>query len=563
VTSFEGVQTEPARLLVGGWTWEPARSWPLGEMDEGPLGSVDLSLRVLHDAPVPAARPQTGSRRVSGSPWQVGDQPAVQPALWRRLAYLLQPATDVLLARSGPLEWPGPLFDYQVNGVRALVSRDAVLLADEMGLGKSIQAVAALRVLAVQRRVESALVVVPAGLVRQWRTFIATWARELRVSVVHGGAAERAWQWMTAAHVYLTSYETLREDYLRQTPSPVRRRIWDVVVLDEAQRIKNRAADISRICKLLMRRRAWALTGTPLENDLDELASVLEFVVPRTDDTARVVSLHARSEVIARQRVAQLRRRKIEVLPQLPAKLSTTLSLPLGRAQRASYERAEREGIYQLRTRGDAVRIENVLELITRLKQLCNVDPRTDQSAKLADLSERLATLAAEGHRALVFSQYTDATFGARAIAARLARFRPLVYTGDMPLAERERVLEAFKHDASHTVLVLSLRAGGLGLNLQAASFVFHFDRWWNPAVERQAEDRSHRLGQLQPVQVYAYTCEQTIEERIETVLQRKQLLFQDLVDGVTLDINSLLTSAELFGLFGLDRAATASPPGS
>jgi SNF2 family DNA or RNA helicase len=180
------------------------------------------------------------------------------------------------------------------------------------------------------------------------------------------------------------------------------------------------------------------------------------------------------------------------------------------------------------------------------------------QSAKLADLRERLATLVALGHRALVFSQFTDATFGARAIIAHLAPFRPLLYTGDMDLAQRDAVVREFRQDASHAVLVLSVRAGGVGLNLQDASYVFHFDRWWNPSVEQQAEDRSYRLGQRYPVNVYTYTCEQTIEERIEQVLQRKKRLFQDIVDEVTLDLGSVLSAAELLGLFGLTGRAGA-----
>jgi SNF2 family DNA or RNA helicase len=262
--------------------------------------------------------------------------------------------------------------------------------------------------------------------------------------------------------------------------------------------------------------------------------------------------LLAGSEVIERHRAVQLRRRKAEVLPQLPPKLTSTVSLQLGAEQRASYERAERDGVYALQARGADVQIQNVLELITRLKQLCNVDPVSGHSAKLADITARLATLVAEGHRALIFTQFTDATFGARAIAAHLVHLRPLLYTGDMSLAQREDVIRAFKQDAGHAVLILSLRAGGVGLNLQDASYVFHFDRWWNPSVELQAEDRSHRLGQAYPVNVYTYTCEQTVEERIEVVLRRKRRLFQDIVDEVTLDLGDVLTSAELFSLFGL-----------
>ncbi len=543
-------RVDDARLLLGDWTWEPATSRRAGEVLEGPLGSLDLSFRVLHDlseSRAAALRHRPGER--------AGVADHLPPPLWKRLVYLLQPPADLLLATTGPIEWPAALFPYQVDGVRTLLARDAILLADDTGLGKTIEAIAALRVLALQRRMRAALVVVPAGLLHQWRKAASAWAPELQVSTVRGPAAERAWQWQSPAHVYLISYDTLREEAAHNPTSPPRQRTWDVVVLDEAQRIKNRDTEVSRLCKRLRRRRAWALSGTPLENNLDELASILEFVAPSTERTPQ--RLFVGPEVIERQHAVQLRRRKADVLPQLPPKLSSTITLQLDPEQRASYERAEREGIYALRARGAEVRIQNVLELITRLKQLCNADPASGHSAKLADMYERLATLVSEGHRALIFTQFTDATFGARAIAARLSAFRPVLYTGDMSLAQRDEAIRTFKQDPSRSVLVLSLRAGGVGLNLQDASYVFHFDRWWNPSVERQAEDRSHRLGQAYPVNVYTYTCEQTIEERIDAVMQRKRRLFEDVVDEVTLNLEAVLTSVELFSLFGLQAPPT------
>jgi len=540
------VRLDEARLLLGNWSWEPATGRSVKEIEEGPLGSIDLTLRVLHDPPAPQ---HSGAGRVSSSRSASGVA-HLRTALWKRLAHVLQPPTDLLLAATGPLEWPAALFPYQVDAVRTLLTRDAILLADDTGLGKTIEAIAALRILALQRRLQAALLVVPAGVLRQWRTELNSWAPELRVSTIQGPASERSWQWQAMAHVYLVSYETLREDAGNHSDRWPRHRTWDVVALDEAQRIKNRDTDVSRVCKRLRRRRAWALTATPLENSLDDLASILEFVTQSTQDAPS--RLFSGPELIERQQTVQLRRRKADVLPQLPPKLTSTITLLLGPRQRAAYDRAEREGVYALQERGGEVRIQNVLELIGRLKQLCNADPVGGESVKLADLQQRLANLVSEGHRALVFSQFTDATFGARAIAAHLARFRPLLYTGDLDLGQRETVIRRFREDASHAVLVLSLRAGGVGLNLQDASYVFHFDRWWNPSVERQAEDRSHRLGQSYPVNVYAYACEQTIEERIAAVLRRKRRLFQDVVDDVTLDLESVLTSAELFGLFGL-----------
>ncbi|MQA89169.1 MAG: ATP-dependent helicase [Gemmatimonas sp.] len=463
----------------------------------------------------------------------------------------LQIAIDEYLRLRGPLDWPHPFFEFQRFGIRTLASRDRLLLADDMGLGKTVQAVAALRILFHRREIEDTLAVVPAGLISQWQGALREWAPELRVSTIRGSATDRAWQWRAHVHVFLTSYETLRSDLTDNPHSAPRRRNWGVALFDEAQKIKNRETELARACKRVPRQRSWALTGTPLENRLDDLASICELVTPWRDGEP-AVRFSPGPALLEHHSGIQLRRRKADVLRDLPAKSLIDVTLQLTSAQRETYLQAEREGVFRLHQLGATIRITHVLELITRLKQICNFCPQTGESAKISDLTERLATLVAEGHRALVFSQYADERFGAARVASEIRDFSPLAYTGALSTQERDDLVTRFRREPRHSALVLSLRAGGQGLNLQEASYVFHFDRWWNPAWERQAEDRTHRLGQRLPVTVYRYLCEDTIEERIDEILRSKQALFDTVVDDVSLDLPRLLTQAEIFGLFGL-----------
>jgi superfamily II DNA or RNA helicase len=489
--------------------------------------------------------------------------PSPEELLRRKLALLLQPPPELLMTAAGPLEWPGAFFPYQRDGIAALVHSPHLLLGDDMGLGKTVQAVAALRLLFHRREIERALVVAPASLLEQWRRDLALWAPELRVLVVQGPPDDRAWRWQYRAHVSIASYETVRGDVTGNPAGGPCREPWSVVVLDEAQRIKNRDTDLSRACKRLPRRRSWALTGTPVENRAEDLLSILEFVLGSPRERPAPAAGPALRATLSQ---FHLRRRKADVLRDLPPKITSDLVLPLTPPQRRAYDRAEQEGVVELRgAGGPPARIEHVLALITRLKQICNFAPDDGASAKMEDLEGRLEELSAAGNKALVFTQYTGDESGARRIAAQLTRFSPLLYTGDLSPRERSRVVDRFQQEEGCPVLILSLQAGGQGLNLQRASYVFHFDRSWNPAVERQAEDRSYRLGQTQPVHVYRYVMADTIEERIDALLKSKRRLFEQIVEGASLDPARLLAQEDLFGLVGLAPPATpaADPTGS
>ena len=435
-----------------------------------------------------------------------------------------------------PLAWHAPLHDFQVAGIARLLASDAMLLADEMGLGKTIQAIGALRVLARSQGAQgaqgeqgelAALVVVPVGLLLQWRQQFRLWAPELTLATLTGPPAERLRRWRTPAQVYLVGYEVLCRDRLLADPAGPGRRLWDVVVADEAQRIKNARTEMAMVLKSLHRRRGWALTGTPVENRAADAGSILDFVAPgKLDRRTMMCGLRATLGAV------QLRRRRADALPDLPPKTHVALDVVLGPAQRAAYDRAEREGLVWLRALGAEIGIAHVLELILRLKQICNACPATGASAKADDLVARVADIVAAGEKVLVFSQFVAEPFGVAMLARRLAVHRPVVLRGGLDGAARMAAMAAFARDPDRQVMVLSLRAGGVGLNLTAASAVFHFDRWWNPAVEAQAEDRAHRIGQTRPVRSFAYLCPGTIESRIAVILAEKRALFADLVDG-------------------------------
>jgi SNF2 family DNA or RNA helicase len=440
------------------------------------------------------------------------------------------------------LSWRHALFPYQRIGAERLALSSSMLLADEMGLGKTIQAIAAIRCLNARSEIRNCLIVTPAGLVRQWRRQFRDWAPELEISTIVGNAAERSAGWAANALVFLAGYETLRSDLPKRAAHGPGQRRWDLVVIDEAQRIKTASSSLASSVKALERDRSWALTGTPLENNVDDLISILDFVAPGRFDASRMM-------VGLRQLLAevQLRRRRREVLPDLPPKLFSTVPIELGPRQRAVYQRAERDGLVRIASLGRDLRITHVLELILRLKQICNFCPQTGESAKLADLKDRLASVADAGEKALIFSQFVEEPFGARRVARELTGFRPVLLVGDVDSVARTQRVAEFERGTSRIVMVVSLRAGGVGLNLTSASRVFHFDRWWNPAVEAQAEDRAHRIGQSRPVHVYAYLCIGTIEERIEELLSEKRGLFADIVDGIDtqslrrLDLDALL----------------------
>lgn len=471
-----------------------------------------------------------------------------RPACLDGLRPLLEGFTAVPPARL-PDDLRAELRPYQRRGVDWLCFlRDAELgavLADDMGLGKTLQCLCALR--------GRALVVTPRSVIDNWASEIRRFRPGLRTSLYHG--AERALD--PCADVVLTTYATLRLD-----EGVLGAVAWDVVVLDEAQAIKNPDSQTARAAYALRATWRLALSGTPVENRLDELWSLFHFTNPgllggRRDFEDRyarpITDGDAGAAARLRERIKPfvLRRLKREVAPELPPRTEVVIRCALDTRERAVYDavRAAVQGdVAEALGAGKATLA--VLEALLRLRQAaCHAGlvpgQVADGSSKVTALGEALESAVADGHRALVFSQWT-------ALLDRVEpelRRRAIAFTRlDGTTRDRAQVVAAFQDASGPPVMLVSLKAGGTGLNLTAADHVFLLDPWWNPAVEDQAADRAHRIGQTRPVTVYRLVARDTVEERILALQEQKRSLAVSALDGG--DPSATLTRDDLLALF-------------
>jgi SNF2 family DNA or RNA helicase len=492
------------------------------------------------------------STKTAGAGRSIAGQIRIRPPddvvkLDDRLRYVLQPSLESLLS-SRSLGFPLRPFPYQLEGVAFLYPRQAAILADEMGLGKTMQAITAVRLLLHGGEIRSVLLICPKPLVSNWHREFSQWAPEIPVMVIEGDPARRRWQWqLPSVPVRIANYELLHRDgelldACAANGTPCAR--FDLVVLDEAQRIKNASSITNQAVRAIPRDRSWALTGTPVENGPQDLVGIFEFLAPG------FLSPDVKPGRIGRTiRDYVLRRTKERVLADLPPRLFCDAELDLTPQQRETYELARDEGVLRLTEMGQSATIRHVFELVLRLKQICNFDPATGASAKLERLEADLEEVVQSGRKAIVFSQWVQTL---QRLSGVLRRFRPLEYHGRIPAGRREAVVRRFREDPSHPLLLISYGAGGVGLNLQAAGYVFLFDRWWNPAVEDQAIHRAHRIGVAGPVTVVRFLMLDTIEERIDRILQQKRDLRDTIFSGVDGPRRLGLTQEELFGLFDL-----------
>jgi len=438
-------------------------------------------------------------------------------------------------------------------------------LADDMGLGKTVQVIA----LHLHRRPLEAgptLVVCPTSLLGNWQRELARFAPDVPVRRYHGGG--RHLERLAADEVVLVTYGVVRRD--RAVLAEVG---WGLVVADEAQHAKNPLSRTARELRAIPAPARVALTGTPVENRLTELWSILDWTTPgllgplERFRRSVAVPVERYRDPDATERLARvarpflLRRRKSDpwIAPELPAKTETDRVVPLTAEQATLYEAVVRETLAKIASSEGIERRGLVLGLLTALKQICNhpaqylheAAPLGGRSGKLAALDELLEVILDEGEAALVFSQYVEMC---RLIEGHLAdRGVPTLFLhGRVPARRREELVARFQ-DGGAPVFLLSLKAGGVGLNLTRATHVVHYDRWWNPAVEDQATDRAYRIGQDRPVQVHRLVTEGTLEDRIAALLASKRGLAEAVVGAGEAWITELSDGelAELVSLQG------------
>lgn len=444
-----------------------------------------------------------------------------------------------------------PLYDYQLRGALFLACRGRSILGDDMGLGKTVQTLAAVELLARERGIQRVLVVAPASVKYQWEAEIRRFTAR-SVQVIDGSPDARLDQYAQPTFYRLVNYEqVVRDRHAINDWKP------DVVILDEAQRIKNWEAKTSKEVKKLQSRHAMVLTGTPLENKLEELYSIVQFVDERRFGPAfqflhdhRLLDeqgnlLGYRNLDVIREKLAPilLRRTRAEVLGQLPERTDSTIVVELADAQRGPYEeqRANLARLVQKQYLTDLDR-KRILACLVNLRTICNstflhdhqthISPKLDEFAEL--VPELLASQAHErpepAHKLVVFSQWETMILEAAKVLDRLG-LAYVVLHGGLSGKERKDVLARFRDDPGCPVF-LSTDAGGTGLNLQIADTVVNLEVPWNPAVLEQRIARVHRMGQNRPVRVLNFVTRGTIEEKVLRVLEAKRSLFAGLFEG-------------------------------
>ncbi len=434
---------------------------------------------------------------------------------------------------------PFPLRDYQSAGVNFLVTRKNILLADEMGLGKTIQTIVSIRILFQEKEINNCLIVVPVSLISNWVFEFGIWGGVIKPKIIQGNQKKRLTLYSMQSPVQIVSYESIRNDLELIADS----KFYDLVVIDEAQRIKNDTSATSKIIKKIPRKYSWALTGTPLENNIEDIASIFGFVKPKT-----ISKYDFPREIKEKIDQFTIRRRKREVLKELPDVIEQTVRISLTPTQWTTYENTRSEQYKYIKQLDKKEKISGILALITELKKITNFDSYSEESSKADYISDILEEKKMLNEKVIIFSQYVETL---KFLERKFHSYKTQMYTGGQSQSERDEIISSYKQSEEFELLLISLKAGGVGLNLQETDTLILFDRWWNPAVEEQAIGRADRFGREGSLHVIKFVTHNTIEERIERLLFDKKDLFNKIVEEVTPKTNKFSEEDLMFIIGG------------
>ena len=531
-----------------------------------------------------------GMRLLAGAPMDLAESDAqddqqhewsfVQAGKWldQVLAELRSP--ESLKQAKPDRDLNATLRKYQETGVSWLwfLSRLGLgaCLADDMGLGKTIQVLALLLVLKKKRTDKPSLLVLPASLLANWKSEMHRFTPTLRAKFIHPSEtpkdeltriADNPCKALKDTDIVLTTYGMLlRQRWLQDIA-------WQLVILDEAQAVKNPASRQTKAVKRLKADARIAMTGTPIENRLSDLWSLFDFLCPGLLGSQKkfkqfVKTLDARehNRYAPLRRLVQpyiLRRMKTDkrIIADLPDKTELRAFCGLRKRQAALYAKLVKELADSLEGLDGMKRRGLVLAYLMRFKQLCNHPSQllgdgqfdANESGKFSRLEEICEEIASRQEKTLVFTQFREMTEPLASFLSGVFGRGGLVLHGGTPVKRRKRLIDQFQQDDGPPFFVLSLKAGGTGLNLTAASHVIHFDRWWNPAVENQATDRVFRIGQRRNVLVHKFVCRGTVEEKIDALIEEKQQLATDLLQGGAERMLTEMSDADLMNLVSLD----------
>lgn len=459
---------------------------------------------------------------------------------------VLMPSIDLEIFST--LDFPNKLFDYQVQGVKFLISNRSALLADQMGTGKTVMTTTAMRILFIKGLLKKALIIAPSSLLSVWEEHIRRWAPEISFTTVYQEKRYREILWKIKSHVYIVSYDTLKYDYKDNLPI-LKDFLKDVdlVVVDEAHNIKNKDTLKSKAVKYISKKAKyrWALSGTPLQNHIKEILSVYEFLKPDYKPNQNITEEEVKSLI----KPIMLRRLKKDVLNELPEKFPPEIErFELSALQRDYYEKflnAEKKRLESFYDRHkfdknlSFLMKQNIIYSLQKLRQICNFPPESMTSPKAERVVEIVREIVENDEKVIIFSNFVKE--GVNKIVENLKNTFPqnmiTTYDGSMNQTQRDVSVKKFMEDSSCKIFVGTLNTASEGLTLTSGSYVIFFDLHWNPAKMWQAEDRVHRIGQKNKVNIFYFVTNNTIEEKILTKLNQKRIMIENIVDS---DINEI-----------------------